>query len=188
MLWILLAGGGIGACLMFVSAIHEMFDLWGEWENIGRYAIRMGISIVIGLVGLFGLFGINALSYEEVVKTCDWEMVSWKNNSEHSGSDSGVLFYVSESIGTCGCGFYSFYYEENNGGLKRVKVNTGYTIIYEKDDCTPHVVENTTYTKNKMNKILRAILTFECGEPSFKNYEIYTPTGTILRTFSLDAQ
>ncbi len=51
--------------------------------------------------------------------------------------------------------------------------------IYEKDDCTPHVEEYTTYTKNKMNRILRMILAFGYGESSKKSYEIYIPTGTI---------
>lgn len=83
---------------------------------------------------------------------------------------------------------YSFYYKVSNGGIKRGKVNAEYTTIYEKDDCTPHVVEYTTYTKNKMNEVLRAVLVFGYEGSSQKTYEIYTPTGTILRTFSLDAQ
>lgn len=186
MLWILLFVGGFGAIIMFLFAIVEMFSSYRVWSNVGSYAIRMGIFIVIGLVGLFGLSGIDALSYEEVAQTGDWELVSLTDNSELSGSGSVGLFYVHVSIDTDEV--YSFYYEVNNGGVKRGKVDADYTTIYEKDDCTPHVVEYTTYTKNKMNKVLRAILAFGYGEPSQKTYEIYTPTGTILRTFFLDAQ
>ena len=83
---------------------------------------------------------------------------------------------------------YSFYYEVDNGGIKRGKVNADDTIIYEKENCTPHVVEYTTYTKNKMNNTLRVILAFGYGKSSHKTYEIYTTPGTVLRTFALDTQ
>lgn len=186
MLWILLIVGGIGAVMMLIDIIFEMFGSYIDWSDVGRYAIRMVIFIVIGLVGLFGFSGIDALSYEKVAQTGDWELVSLTDNSEISGSCSRGLFYVHVSIDTDEV--YSFYYDVDNGGVKRGKVDANYTTIYEKDDCTPHVVEYTTYTKNKMNKVLRAILAFGYGESSQKNYEIYTPTGTILRTFSLDTQ
>lgn len=186
MLWIALVVGGFGAFIMLLFTIVGMFSSYRVWSDIGSYAIRMGIFIVIGLVGLFGLGGIDALSYEEVAQTGDWELVSLTDNSELSGSGSGGLFYVHVSIDTDEV--YSFYYEVNNGGVKKGKVDADYTTIYEKDDCTPHVVEYTTYTKIKMNKVLRAILTFGYGESSNTTYEIYIPKGTILRTFSLDAQ
>ena len=186
MLWILLIVGGFGALIMLIITIFVMFSSYRDWDDVGSYAIRMIIFIVIGLVGFFGLSGIGTLSYEEVTQTGDWELVSLTDNSEISGSGSGSLYYVHVSIDTNDV--YSFYYEVNNGGVKRGKVDADYTTIYEKDDCTPHVVEHTTYTKNKMNKVLRAILAFGYGESSQKTYEIYTPTGTILRTFSLDAQ
>ena len=186
MLWILLVVGGFGAFIMFFLTIAGILSSYRDWHEVGSYAIRMVILIVIGSIGLFGFIGIDALSYEEVAQTGDWELISLTDNSEIAGNVSGGLFYVHVSIDTDEA--YSFYYKVNNGGIKRGKVNADYTTIYEKDDCTPHVVEHTTYIKNKMNKVLRLILAFGYGESSQKTYEIYTPTGTILRTFSLDAQ
>lgn len=187
MLWILLVVGGLGALVMAILASAELFSSYYKDRNyIAVRAKCMGIFIVIGLVGLFGLSRIDDLSYEEVAQTDDWELVSLMDNSEISESGSGGLFYVHVSIDTDEV--YSFYYKVNNGGVKRGKVDAEYTTIYEKDDCTPHVVEYTIYTKNKMNKVLRAILAFGYGETSQKTYEIYTPTGTILVTSSLDKQ
>jgi hypothetical protein len=113
-------------------------------------------------------------------------LISITDDSKISGKGSGGLYYVRISIDTDEN--YSFYYKLNNGGFKRGTVKAESTTIFEKDDSTPHVIEYTTYTKNKMNVILRAILAFGYGTSNNKSYEIYTPTGTILRTFSLNTQ
>lgn len=184
MLWILLVVGGIGALIMFMWTIIAMFDL--DWHEARGAAIRLGIFLVIGAVGLFGLAGIGSMSYDEVSQTGDWNLQSLSDSSQISGKGSGSLFYVYVSIDTNEV--YSFYYQVNDDGFKRGKVDADRVTIYERDDCTPHVVEYTTYTKNKMNSVLRTILAFGYGEDSEKNYEIYTPKGTILRTFNLDSQ
>lgn len=195
MLWIFVVVGGGVATIMAIFTIGEIVGAtkYTDWSKIDRHFVRFFIFAVIELVGCFGLIGIGTLSYEEVVQTNDWKLVSLTDNSEISGSGSSGLFYVHVSIDTDEV--YSFYYKVNNGGVKRGKVDADYTTIYEKDDCTPHIVEHTTYTKNKMNKILMSILTFgyysnpiQPIQTSQKTYEIYTPTGTILRTFSQDAQ
>ena len=184
MLWILLVVGAVGALIMLIWTIIDLFEL--DWYEARDSAIKFGICLVIGAVGLFGLAGIDALSYEEVSKTGDWELQSLSDNSQISGKGSGGLFYVYVSIDTNEV--YSFYYKESDDGFKRGKVNADKTTIYERDNITPHVVEYTTYTKNRMNIILRAILAFGYGESSQETYEIYTPKGTILRTFELDSQ
>lgn len=186
MLWILLLVGGFGAIVMLLFALLEMSSSFRNWYDVRGYAIKMVILIVVGLVGLFGLAGIGSLSYDEISQTDNWELASITDNSQISGKGSGGLFYVCVSIDTEE--IYSFYYQVNDGGFKRGKVDADTATIYEKDDCTPHVVEYTTYTKNKMNSILRIVLAFGYGESSQKTYEIYTPTGTILRTFNLDSQ
>lgn len=184
MLWILLVVGAVGALIMLIWTIIDLFEL--DWYEARDCAIKFGICLVIGAVGLFGLAGIDALSYEEVSKTGDWELQSLSDNSQISCKGSGGLFYVYVSIDTNEV--YSFYYKESDDGFKRGKVNADKTTIYERDNITPHVVEYTTYTKNRMNIILRAILAFGYGESSQETYEIYTPKGTILRTFELDSQ
>ena len=146
----------------------------------------MVILAIVGLIGFFGLDKIRTSTIEEISKTGEWDIVSLTDNSEVDGSTTGGLFYVYCSIDTDEV--YSFYYETTDGGIKRGKVDADNTTIYEKEDCIPHVVEYTTYTKNKMNKTLREILAFGFGESSKKSYEIYAPSGSVIRTFSLDAQ
>lgn len=183
MLWILLVVGILGAIITFFFAIVAMFT---DWSDALSYAIDTIIFFSIGSLGFFGLSGINSLSYDETVKTSDWQLVSITDNNQIFGKSSGGLFYIRISIDTDEV--YSFYYKVDNGGFKRGTVNAENSTIFEKDDCTPHIVEYTTYTKNKMNVVLRTILAFGYGTSSQKSYEIYTPTGTILRTFSLDSQ
>lgn len=178
MLWILFVVGGIEAINFFLMSVVEIFSSYRNWDNIRSLGIKMVICIALGTVGFLGLCGIGYLSYDEVSQTGNWELVSITDDSQISGKGSGGLFYVRVSIDTEEV--YSFYYQVNDDGFKRGKVDADTTTIYEKDDCTPHVVEYTTYTKNKMNSILRIILAFGYGESSQKTYEIYTPTGTIL--------
>ncbi len=186
MLWILSVIGAIGAIIFFLLAVVEFFSWLRDWSDIRRWGKNMVICIALGAVGLLGLRGIECLSYNEVSQTGNLELVSITDDSQISGKSSRGLFYVRVSVDTDEV--YSFYYQVNDDGFKRGKVDADTTIIYEKDDCTPHIVEYTTYTKNKMNNILRAILAFGYGESSQKTYEIYTPKGTILRTFNLDSQ
>ena len=186
MLWILFVVGGIGAIIFFLMCVVEIFSRYRDWDDIRSWGIKMVICIALAAGGFLGLCGIDCLSYNEVSQTGNWELVSITDDSQISGKGSGGLFYVRVSIDTEEV--YSFYYQVNEGGFKRGKVDADTTTIYEKDDCTPHVVEYTTYTKNKMNSILRIILAFGYGESSQKTYEIYTPTGTILRTFNLNSQ
>lgn len=186
MLWILLFVGGIGTIMLFMFFVIEIFSSYRDWENVKKYGIKMVICIAIGTVGFLGICGINSFSYDEVSQTGNWEMVSITDDSQTYGKGSGGLCYVRVSVDTEEV--YSFYYRVNDGGFKRGKVKADITTIYENDACTPHVVEYTTYTKNKMNSILRNVLVFGYGgESSQKSYEIYTPTGTILRTFNLDS-
>lgn len=186
MLYVFLFVGGFGAIIELIFMLCEIFSSLRDWCKVRNYAIKIGIFIAVGLTGLFSLAGIGCLSYNEVSQTGNYEMVSLTDNSQISGKGSGGLFYVHISIDTDEV--YSFYYKTDDDGIKRGKVEAESTIIYEKDDCTPHVVEYTTYTKNKMNNVLRGILAFGYGESSDKSYEIYTPKGTILREFSLDSQ
>ena len=186
MLWILLVVGAIGTMIFFFMSVVEIFSSFTDWRDVRSWGKKMVICIALGAVGILGLFGIDCLSYTEVSQTGNWDLVSITDNSQISGKGSGGLFYVRVSVDTDE--IYSFYYQVNDDGFRRGKVDADTTIIYEKDDCTPHIVQYTTYTKNKMNNILRAILAFGYGESSQETYEIYTPKGTILRTFNLDSQ
>lgn len=163
MLWIFLIVGGCGGIIMLLCTLFEIVDCYRDWPENSIFVKKLAIFIVIGTVGLFGIEGINCLSYTETSQTSNYELVSLTD--------------------------YSFYYKNGDDiSIKSEKIEAGNTIIYEKDNCTPHIVEYTTYTKNKMNNVLRAILAFGYGESSEKSYEIYTPKATIPRDFSLDNQ
>lgn len=184
MLWILLIIGCVIAAVMCFFIIMDIIS--GDWSDIGSCAKQMVASIGIALIGFVGIVAIHALSYkEEAVQTDCKELVSLADTSEISGNVSGGLYYVNVSIDSDEV--YSFYYKANNG-VKKGKVDAETATIYEKDNCTPQVIEYTTHTKNKMNKVLRNILAFGYGESIQKTYDIYTPKGTILKRFNLDAQ
>ncbi len=184
MLWILLVGGALGTFLTLIECIYSIEE-W-VWDRFWILLKKLIICIAVGIVGFLGLWGIDKFTYDEVVQTNNWELVSIADDSQISGNGSGGLFYLQVYIDTNEV--YSYYYKVNDKGIKRGKVYADVTTIYKNDDCIPHIVEYTTYTKNKMNRILRIILGFGWGESSNENYEIYIPTGTIFRTFNLDSQ
>jgi hypothetical protein len=185
MLWILLLVGGLGTIIMLAFFIIARFSSNRVWYDLRSYLKKMVILIVVGLVGLLGFAVINGLSYDEISQTGNWNLVPIKYNSDEY-SDGLFYVYVSGNANE----IYSFYYQANDDGdwIKRGEVEIDTATIYENDDCIPHVAEYITYTKNKMNSSLRNILAFGYGESIQKTYEIYIPTGTILRTFDLDSQ
>ena len=176
MLWILFALSSIFACVYFWEIIGAMFSHVRDKRKIRNKAIRMGILIVGIVVASYGIKGIGTLSYEEVVET-NWELVSLSEKSQVSGKGSGELVYIESSDAH---DEYLFFYKINNkGGFKQGKIDVDVTTIYEMDNCKPHVVEYTKYTRNKMNNTLRIILALGYGASSQKSYEIYIPKGTI---------
>ena len=144
----------------------------------------MLIFIGIGIISILGLAGIYALSYEEESETGNWELVAITDDTRTSGKASGGPFYIQMSVDTDDV--YSFYYKVEDDGFKRGTLKADSTTIYEEDNCTPHIVRYTTYTKNKMNGILRGILALEFGTSEEQSYKIYIPKGTILKYYSLD--
>ncbi len=181
MLWFILVLGGLGAILYFCLSILDLTVL--DFEASREHFVKFIKFFIVCLVGVFGLNGISNLNYEEIEKTGDWELISVADTVKISGEGSGGLFYVHVSVDSEDV--YSYYYKLDNGGIKKGSVKAENTLIYENNDCTPHIVEYTTYTKNKMNKILWAIATFGIGDEESKSYEIYVPKNSILRTYSL---
>lgn len=183
MLWIIMIFCFIFAIVCFIFMIADLF--FADWRGTLTSFIGTCILSAIGFICLFALAKIAAWSYQETEQTASYELVSLQDNSQISGYGSGNLFYVYASIDTEEV--YTYYYKFNDG-FKKGKINSDNVIIYEKDNCNPLILEYTTYTKGKMNGILRAILAFGYPNTSEKHYEIYVPKGTILQTFNLDAQ
>ncbi len=184
MFWVLLFLGGIGTLIFLLEIAFGIYSRLYKRSELWRYGKNMIICIVLGVIGFLGLCDIGCHSYEEVSQTADWELVSITTDGSQN---STVNAYVQTSIDSDN--FYSFYYKVNDGGIKKGKADAYATIIRENDDCIPHIVEYTTYSKNKLNIIIRIIFAFGFGEgPSQKTYEIYIPTGSVLSTFNLDTQ
>lgn len=186
MLWVLIFGGITLAILFFIILLSDCFSDDRDEEIIHGGLIFIAICILASLVGYGGIKGIDMLSYTEVEQTNSFELVSLSDDSQVSVRKSGAYCYI---IAVETKEVYSFYYKVNDNGFARKTVNANDTIIYEQENGTPCVIEYTTYTKNKMNGILRTILAFGYGGERQKNsYEIYVPKGTIVRTFELDTQ
>lgn len=82
---------------------------------------------------------------------------------------------------------YMYYYKSGDG-YRKGKITSENVIIYEQENCTPTIVEYTTYTKVNMNIILEGILSFCKFREEEISYEFYVPKGTVVQTFSLDLQ
>ncbi len=183
MLWFIFWGSFGYGLYSLVSAIGEMIDR--DWKNARRYGIKIIICVILFFVSAFCIGGIVVHSYQETEKTAEYELVSLQDNSQISGSGGGGLFYVYASMDTDEV--YMYYYKSGDG-YRKGKISSENVIIYERENCTPTIVENTTYTKANMNGILEGILSFFTFRDEEKSYEFYVPKGTVVRTFSLDLQ
>ena len=176
MLYILIYGAVVGAVvsIFYLFVALTVYSDWKyhyiDWDGIKKSAKWLVIFIAIGLIGVLGYGWISSFKYCQTVQTTDFKLL----NSHGITRSSWPGFYVYR-----GGDFYSFYYQNNENKMIIGKVEVDNTTIYE-EDCIPHIVEYTTYTKHPMNKILLVMLTFEDMESSQKTYKIYTPKGTVL--------
>lgn len=182
MLWILLFFGAIGTIFMLCML---MSAIWREdLYDVKDASIKMAIFLVVGLIGVFGIKWIYHQGDCEVSEINSFELISIVDNSQVSGE----LYYIQAT--TNPKEVYSFYYKVEQSGFKLGTIEANVTTIYEKEDCSPKVVEYTNHRKNKINKALRIFLVFSgsYGESSQKTYEVFIPEGTILKSFNLDSQ
>lgn len=183
MLIIAFFGSIVVAVFSIVFGIFEFLD--SNWDYFIHNVIKIIICVVIFLVSTFCLRAIGSKSYQETERTAEYELVSLQDNSQISGSARGGLFYVYASMDTDEV--YMYYYKSGDG-YRKGKITSENVIIYEQENCTPTIVEYTTYTKVNMNGILEGILSFCLFRDEEKSYEFYVPKGTVVQTFSLDLQ
>ncbi len=183
MLWIAVIGSLIIGFITLVGLIFDLFDC--DWKSALHSGICLIICVVIFFVSTFCLAAILAQSYQETEKTAEYELVSLQDNSQISGSARGGLFYVYASMDTDEV--YLYYYKSGDG-YRKGKITSENVIIYEQENCTPTIVEYTTYTKINMNGVLEGILSFCKFRETEISYEFYVPKGTVVQSFSLDLQ
>lgn len=183
MLWIIFFGSFVYGLYSLVCAIGNLFEC--DWKEAGLYGIKIIICVILFFASAFCLGGIIVNSYQETEKTAEYELVSLQDNSQISGFARGGLFYVYASMDTNEV--YMYYYKSGDG-YRKGKITSENVIIYEQENCTPTIVEYTTYTKVNMNGILEGILTFCKFRDEEISYEFYVPKGTVVQTFSLDLQ
>lgn len=183
MLWITFGGSFIVGIVAFVFLIANL--IVRDWKDALHSVIAIIICVVAFFVSAFGLGAIGSKSYQETEKTAEYELVSLQDNSQISGSARGGLFYVYASMDTNEV--YMYYYKSGDG-YRKGKITSENVIIYEQENCTPTIVEYTTYTKINMNGVLEGILSFCKFRETEKSYEFYVPKGTVVQSFSLDLQ
>jgi hypothetical protein len=182
MLVLFIIFGFLGAIVALYTIIVDIIVADFNFREFVHYFIIFCTCAGIVFVGFSGDHLISTLECTETEQTNDWELISITEDSKISGKLSGNMLYIYATIDTDET--YSFYYKMDNGGIKQGSINAQKATIFEVDDITPHVVEKTIYTYNKMNSVLRFILTFSLSETSSqKNYEFYIPKGSILRTY-----
>lgn len=184
MLWIMLIGGFLGAICTAIWNFMEMFDYWYGFCFDWNLLIVPGLFALLGIIGWLGLSVVYSMDYEESELSEEYNLVSLKDSSQLNGDASGGLFYVYASLGTEEV--YTYYYELETGGYKRGKIPAEDTIIFEEENCAPKILEYIVYTKNKLGKTLKMLLTF--SNPISERYEIFVPKGTVLKTFQLDLE
>ena len=184
MLWVMIIGGFLGAIWTAIWNFMEMFDYWYGFCFDWNLLIVPGLFALLGIIGFLCLAEVYSLDYEESELSEEYNLVSLQDSSQLKGGASGGLFYVCASLGAEEV--YTYYYELENGGYKRGKISAEDTVIFEKDDCVPKILEYTVYTRNKLGSILKTILTF--SNPTSERYEIFVPKETVLKTFNLDSK
>lgn len=183
MLWVALFGSFIAVIFAICLLIDNLIERCRK--GVLHSVIAIIICVVIFFVSFFSLVAISSKSYQETERTAEYELVSLQDNSQISGSARGGLFYVYASMDTDEV--YMYYYKSGDG-YRKGKITSENVIIYEQENCTPTIVEYTTYTKVNMNGTLKGILSFCSFTDEEKSYEFYVPKGTVVQTFSLDLQ
>ena len=175
---------GIIVAISIVILICNLvyFLLEDEWHG--------KISLIVLLVALAANTIVdehrNSVKYTETVQSKTYNLVSLQDESQVSSSIRGRRYYLYASINTDEV--YNFYYETEDGGFKIGRIAAANSVVYEKDNCDPAVIEYTTYTKSKMNETWQKILMLDVVKEEAKSYKVYIPKGTITREYNLDAQ
>lgn len=171
---------------ILLSLVFWLFDLlFDGWKSSKRQLKRASISALVCVLSFLALCPLVLKLHTEKIETARYELVSLQDNTQISGHVRSGLFYLYASVDTDDV--YTFYYIYNDG-YKKGKIVSENVTLYEDDNHTPCIIEYTTTEKLDMNPILKAILTFGMLEDSEVSYEVFVPKGTIVPTFSLDAQ
>ena len=188
MLWIIFLTGVFGtagnATMIVMGMIFGCF-----FCEIRENVIGVVVFFIIGVVGALGFVGVDFLTYEETTKCGEWELIAMSDDNQNSDAEGTNIFYVYTSrSGFSNEDSYSFYYRLNNGKYKKgseFEKNTTVIETLEADEGTPRFVQYKVCKKNKMNKVLRLILTLDNEEECWYKCELYIPKGTIRREFKL---
>lgn len=134
------------------------------------------ISIVIGTIGVVC---VSNLKWKETVKIGNFKLLPL---SDSSIMDNEEQFYIQVNLDTEST--YIFYYQSDNGGFEKAEVNSKNVKLIDTEECTPDVEVYTTYSRNNMSKIWRAILVWNFEtESDEKNYVIHVPERAIVTVF-----
>lgn len=172
MLWIICFIGISVLLVIFLTVIFGKEKLIPD--NFGVFIVFLAITAI----SLIGILCIDNVTYKEVEQTGNYNLLAFPED------DESKFHYVYISPNTNE--IYAYY--SINGEKPDKRELPENTIITEKENCIPHMEEYTIYTKSKMNRVLRGILTFDIFDLEKKTYEVYVPEGTILKSYSVDVK
>lgn len=154
------------------------------WWDIEREDTHIAVKIIffaaltIFITSVLAVIIFLSKNWEDVeTETNRKELVCLQDNSQVSGH--GSVFYVKVETNE----FYCYYYKTEDGGIKMGKVNAENAVIYQ-GDYEPCIIEKTS-VKKPINMSATTARWLLCTRKVV--YEIYVPEGTIVETFSLDA-
>lgn len=175
----------VGVFCTFIGLVPWSIDMTRKKRLISFISLAIGISC-LGVD-----WYIMSSYYEETVVSEVYKLVSIQDASEIYGEGRGSLTNIYVSIETRDV--YTFYYQVEGNGFKRGKIAADDAVVFERDDCIPHIVEQTTYRKNRIKDTCSdwwwdLLGGFEPISSTSKYYEIYVPKGSIIRDFTFDLQ
>lgn len=154
MLWLFWSIGLIGGVFFLIRTMIEMFYYKGKTGKLPDCVHKTVQYAVIFVLCFAGIQSIDLLSYQETVQTQDYK----------------VAYIIDNQL----------YYKVRANCTGKIATNADNVVIKE-EDCKPHVLEYTTYTKSKLSDFWRLLLVLDAFDPIVKSYEVYAPESFLQR-------
>ena len=152
-------------------------------EKLVKTILVVGCVLEVITIELMPVIDANA-TYNETLRA---NLVSVDTKTKTEGSSTFLVADTGEED------VYTFFYETENGGVKKGKVNSKNVIVFETNETEPSIIR---YEESFAGYTLSNLMTLEGNRPAeFNNdsseendvrYEIYVPEGTIVQKFQLE--
>lgn len=148
MLWLFFGIGLIEGVFFLIRSMIEMFYYKGKTGKLLGCVHKTIQYAVIFVLCFVGIQAIDLFSYQETVQTQDYKVA-----------------YVMDN---------QLYYKVRANCTGKIATNAENVVIKE-EECIPHIIEYTTYTRSKLSDFWRLVLVLDAFDPIVKSYEVYAP-------------